>query len=160
MKAFVSCLLALACMTVQAGELIIHGPSIHSARNKTTRVFDHQEVRADGKTYNIYIVTKRYDNANYGIGYRTADGYVFGLYNNSYSRPAAYFGKQVMLNSHFGAFAAVATGYDNVSGYPLALIGGLIVRLPLTERTSLELMGSPKLGKVDGVLHAAIAYKF
>lgn len=160
MKIIISCLLAFTCITVQANELIIHGPSIHGARNKTIRVLYRQEVLVDGKTHNTYKVTKPYDNANYGIGYRTSDGYLFGIYNNSYSRPAAYVGKQVMFNSYLGAYAAVATGYDNVSGYPLALTGGLIVKLPVTERISLELMGFPKLGKIDGVLHAVLAYKF
>ncbi len=147
MKAFLVALLALTCAFAQAGELIVHGPSVHSAYNT-----DQLSVKQG-----VAIITKRYDNRNYGIGYRTTDGYLFGVYNNSYSRPAAYFGRQFMFNSYVGAFAAVATGYNNVSGYPL---GGLVVRIPLTGRTSLELMGSPKLGKIDGLLHAAIAYKF
>lgn len=42
----------------------------------------------------------------------------------------------------------------------LAPLGGLIIKLPLTERASLELMGLPKIGRIDGVLHATIAYKF
>lgn len=152
-------LLFIACLQAKAGELIIHGPSIHSSNNSDTRIFDHQETR-DGKLYDIYMVTRRYNNRNYGLGYRTDSGLLIGLYNNSYYKVTAYIGKQVMFTEHLGGFVAVGTGYKSVTRFPLAPLGGLILKVPLTDSVSLDIMGLPKLGRIDGLLHATIAYKF
>jgi hypothetical protein len=151
--------LMLASTCSAAGELILHGRSVHSSYNKDKWIYKRHEVREDGE-YDIYTVIGHYNNENYGIGYRTDKGVTFGLYKNSYYRLTAYVGKHVAFSKHFGAYVAVGTGYSKVSSYPLMLMGGLTVKVPLTEQISIELIGSPKLGKTDGLLHTTITYKF
>lgn len=156
MSRLVALLLMLPALAY-ADELVIHGMSLHSAHNADERVFDHQETR-NGQTYNIYMVTKRYNNANFGIGYRI-NGVIFGLYNNSYNRPTAYIGRQYMLNKHVGGFIALGTGYDAVTHTPVTVLGGLVLKAALTDTISVELVGLPKLGKADSVIHTSIVYK-
>lgn len=129
-----ACLLAFLPLASLADELIIHGPSKHDS-------------------------SKPYNNSNYGIGYRTDKGFIFGAYENSYGRPTFYVGRQWDFTPRFGAFTALGTGYDNVSGLPVAPLIGLTFKQPLTDRLTLELMGVPKLGSVDAVVHVSLAYK-
>jgi hypothetical protein len=130
-----SCALSL---TAVAGELTVHTISRHSQYN--------QDVG------NILA----YNNQNFGLGWRTENGLIFGAYHNSYYRPTVYLGQEFMLNRYFGTFAGLATGYR----HPISAIGGLILKIPVTERAAMEFMGAPRIGRIDGVIHVAASYRF
>ena len=118
----------------EADELLIHTVSHHSHGNN------------------------EYNNYNFGLGYRTDDGWIFGLYRNSYFKPAAYVAKQWTPESlrfgdaQFGFFVGAATGYREVSGHALAPIGGLSAKYPLSDKWSANVLGTPPIGKMDGVV--------
>lgn len=157
MKVWLSCL-ALLSSVAQAGELIIHGPSAHSSDGPRSLTYDHSEV-IDGKSYDVYLRPKRKNNLNFGLGYRADNGLLYGTYQNSYREPTAYIGAQLNVNAYFGAFGALATGYDRAVHRPLTVIGGLVLKAPVTNELALELVAVPKVGRGDGLLHLALAYK-
>jgi hypothetical protein len=146
-------------LTAVADELIVTGLTRHSKYNhdsvETETYFD--KSRSEWMTTSKPI--RAYNNVNPGLGYRTDDGLLFGVYKNSFYRTTFYLGGEVMANRYFGGFAALATGYKEVSHLPVTVIGGLIVKAPITDRLSLNLMFLPPLGRIDGVATIALAWR-
>lgn len=157
--AFILCVFFLSTIA-QADELIVHTFSRHSGHNSdSTQTWTGKDQY--GRTVQYSETKKGYNNSNLGIGYHWDSGWTVGTYYNSYRRLTVYTAHDWMPLEHFGAFAGVATGYDNVSGYPVAVIGGLIVRTRLTDNYSLNVLITPPIGgKMDGVTHLTILKKF
>ena len=150
--ALTSLVLGALSLTCDAGELVLHSFSWHSKYNKdvtTTRM-----VWEDYMWVERSSTTLAYNNRNFGLGWRTDSGVIFGAYHNSYYRPTVYLGREFMVNRHFGAFVGLATGYR----HPITPIGGLIAEVP--ERAAMEVIGSPRVGNTDGVIHLAVSYRF
>jgi hypothetical protein len=83
------------------------------------------------------------------------------MYYNSYRHPTAYIAQEWMPFEHFGVFGGLATGYDYMSGRPITVIGGLIIRAPLFEKHAVNILVSPPANnKTDGVVHLSILRKF
>lgn len=140
--ALTALVLSALSLTCVAGELIVHTVSWHSKFNKDTRI---------GNT--MFFA---YNNENYGLGWRTERGLMFGTYRNSLYRQTFYIGQELMWNEHLGGFLALGTGYHaNV-----ALLGGGVVKLPVSTRTKLELIATPSFKQVDAALHLAVSYRF
>lgn len=156
---FVSLLLALLAITASAGELIIHTVSYHS--NYNTPGTEVQTRKKDGETYTYYWTYPGYNNYNWGIGYRTDDGYEVGAYYNSYRNLSVYVAKSWMYNEYIGVYLGLATGYNDAINFPVAPLAGLVLQLPLTSSVTAKLLLSPPLGSnLDGVAHLAFGYKF
>lgn len=143
----------------KADELIIHTVSWHSDDNKDSTK-QWTTVDQNGQTWLHTTRTEAYNNANFGVGYRWDNGWQVGAYYNSYRKPAVYVAKNWMFTENFGAFLGAATGYDQVAGHPVAPIGGLVYKIKLTDRYGLDILGTPPIGEMDGVLHLAITRKF
>lgn len=138
-----------------AGDFVLHTVSHHSSRN-----YDLTHVwRADGQTYSWHTEPK-YNNNNFGFGYRSDNGWTVGVYDNSYHKTTAYVGKEWMYNQYFGAEIALVTGYDIVTQRPVALIGGLIVRFPIYNGIKGNILLMPPVANTDGVAHLALSYPF
>lgn len=99
------------------------------------------------------------NNVNLGIGYSRDDGWAAGIYYNTYRNPSAYIAKDFSVKPNLGVFAGVATGYDQVSSYPLTLVGGLRFTFPLTDRTSLKLLVAPGVFGSQTIAHLTLTYK-
>lgn len=69
--------------------------------------------------------SKDFNEANPGIGYRSENGLLGGVYRNSYNKPSVYAGKQYET-SIGGPFNAGIT-MGGVTGYPAASVLPMIV---------------------------------
>lgn len=127
---------------VSADEIILHTVSHHTTSSRKT------ESSPGSLSYN---------NSNFGLGYRWDSGWSTGLYYNSYSRPTVYVSHDWMLLQNFGAFASIATGYDTVAKSPITIVGGLVIKVAVSDTYSMNiLLVPPSNKKVDGVVHLAI----
>lgn len=142
-----------------ADQLIIHSVSWHSSGNKD-EVQTKQSVNGNGLRVSTEETVHGYNNNNFGIGYRWDSGLTVGMYYNSYRRPTVYLIEEWMPLRRFGAVLGIATGYDNVSGNPLTVIGGLIIRTPITNRLEVNVLIVPPVGEMDGVTHFSFLKKF
>jgi hypothetical protein len=119
---------ALVALTgvASAGELIVHGLSWH--------------VR-DGYWKNgVYT---RFNEVNTGLGYRTDEGYVFGVYHNSYDKPSLYFGYNwswpvgpaivAGRQAEVGFTVIGATGYRHRSHMVVTPAGGFNLQVPVSQ---------------------------
>ena len=88
-------LLWLLSLPAVAGELLIHGPSVHFGGG--------------------------FNNENYGIGYAFDSGLVAGTYKNSIDNQTVYLGYCVPLGGEWSLLAGAATGYQ-YSVVPAALV--------------------------------------
>lgn len=106
--------------------------------------------------------TKSYNNSNGGLGYRSDSGLILGVYHNSYHEVTAYVGYERMAWKYVGGFIALGTGYKSVSKYPVAVLGGLLVRLPLpaVNNVTLDLRYLPRIKDNPEVLHVGIGLDF
>lgn len=131
-------LLVLGALNPAMGqELLIHGLSSH-------RHGDQQE----------------YNNYNLGLGIRTDTGLVAGGYYNSYKRLTVYVGQEWMPTRNVGAFAALATGYDQAAGRPVTIIGGLLFRARLEGTASLDVRYLPRIKDNPEVVHIGLGIPF
>lgn len=156
---FVSLLLALLAITASAGELIIHTVSYHSAYNKPYTT--SRTIGGDDWSYTTTWSYPGYNNYNWGVGYRTDDGYEVGAYYNSYRNLSLYVAKSWMYNQYVGVYLGLATGYKEAIDFPVAPLVGLVLQLPITTDVTAKLLLSPPIGSnLDGVAHLAFGYKF
>ncbi len=129
--------IALATMsfTAVAGELIVHGLSMHAN---------------DGYTKNGEF--KRYNETNYGLGYRSDDGWVVGAYYNSYYKPSIYAGYNWMWSvgptmfgrqPEIGLMLVGVTGYQHRSNMMVTPMAGFNLKVPAGDRTSILFTVSP-----------------
>ena len=143
-----------ACISPAFGqEVVVHTVSRHSAHNGP-----------EGPTYwapdGFHDErTPGYNNQNFGLGYRSEDGNLVGAYRNSYRTTTVYLGRDIMPLKYAGGFVALATGYGGVTGTPATIIGGLILRAPLTLGFAAELQFLPKVYGTDGVVHLTFSVK-
>lgn len=98
---------------------------------------------------------------NYGIGYRTKEGSMFGLYKNSDCRLSAYFVREAEVAKPHENVSVVlglgaAIGYERIKVMPLAypaLVGTL-------GKASVAVGGMPKFAGYGGVAFAQARYQF
>lgn len=135
----------LAVFNAQAGELIVHTVSTHSER---------KYLEYDTGVWKVIR------NNNYGIGYKTNDGYLIGFYQNSANADTFYVGKEFMLNENIGVVTSLATGYKKATGQDIVPMVAGILRVPLTKDINLNATFTPPVGIYIGVLHLAVSYKF
>lgn len=147
----------LVSLTAHADELEFQTVSQHGANNR-----DHDETvywtDQDGKNWATTTHYHGYNNLNFGLGYRWDSGWSAGLYRNSFYKPSVYVAKDWMFNQYTGVFLGAATGYSNVSRFPVAPLGGFIFRLPVTERIALKVLAAPPIGSGDAVVHLTVSY--
>lgn len=151
--AITALVLSALSLTCDAGELVLHTFSVHSKYNS--------DVTTVGREWDGYrwvdrtTTIKAYNNRNFGLSWRQ-DGLIFGAYHNSYYRTTVYLGREFMLNRYVGGFLGLGTGYR----HDISPLGGILLKAPIGDRVQLELIGTPKIGEVDGVLHLATSYRF
>lgn len=160
MKTLLLVLSLLFSSASYAGEFLIHTLSLHSKSSwdeTNTRyvMYNNAVIRTE-----TTITEHRYNNVNPGLGYRTDDGYLFGLYYNSYKKPTMYAAKEFMLNDSFGAFVGLGTGYEIPTGHPIMVIGGLEYKYRFNDEYALNVLALPPTGSTVGVVHIAIARSF
>jgi hypothetical protein len=80
--------------------------------------------------------TGDYNNANYGIGYRTSDNVIFGAYRNSEGANTAYVAYDWRVNPYFGIALGGSIGYRNAPVMPVVMP---TFTLPLTNNVGLSL---------------------
>lgn len=125
---------ALFATQSYAGELLLHGLSIHNPdgwteTRKTDRYVTYEyQYQTGPNTYaigtaTVYVGTettktyRKYNHANLGVGYITDDRWMFGTYKNSIGKRTAYFGKQFPLfDTNLSVNLAAATGYSSMDG--------------------------------------------
>lgn len=145
-KFLISTFLGLAVMSsAQAGELIVHTVSAHSAKRYITHDTDRW---------------KALRNDNYGLGYKTDDALLIGYYRNSVFKDTFYVGKEYMFTENLGVVASLATGYKEASGLDVTPMVAGILRLPVTKKINLNVTFTPPVGSYIGVVHLAFGYKF
>lgn len=113
--------------------LIVHGRSYHS-------VGDH-------------------NNANYGVGYRTVDGAVFGAYHNSEGTTAVYAGYDWRYAEYAGIVFAGALGYRDTPVMPMIMP---YITLPIIAGVRFNVGASPIVsdGKTGFLVHSMLEYRF
>lgn len=131
--------LFLTCFTtiVHSKELIVHFMSIHG-------------------DYNDY-----FNNNNLGVGYRFNNGVSTGIYYNSYYNPSIYVSKDFLWKDKIGVFIGGATGYDNQTGYPVSVIGGGLIKLPISKSITPNIVLIPSSGTNNSTfaIHLSFSYK-
>lgn len=143
-KLFIAIIVALSTSLSFAGEFIVHIGSAHSINKYTV-----------DETYDVTI-----NNNNYGIGYRTDDGLAVGTYFNSYHKQTAYITQEFMYNQYVGVVAGAVSGYQESTGLLITPMVAATVKIPLTKTMTANFLVMPKVGKLAGVAHLAISYKF
>lgn len=145
MKNFlIAALIALFSTVSVADEFIVHIGSAHSVKT----------YNLDGtKDVNI-------NNNNYGIGYRTNDGFAVGTYFNSYHKQTVYATQEFMYNEYIGVVAGAVSGYKESTGLTITPMVAATAKIPLTKTMTANFLVIPKVGKLAGVAHLAISYKF
>lgn len=135
----------LAVFNTQAGELIVHTVSTHSE-----------------KKYLEYStgLWKEIRNENYGLGYKTDDGYLIGYYQNSTYSDTFYVGKEFMFNQNIGVVTTLATGYKKATGQSIVPMVAAVLRVPVTKDININATFTPPVGSYIGVMHLAFSYKF
>ncbi len=159
-KSVIALAVLVAITSAHAGELLIHTISVHSKEN-------HQEASerpAPSEPGGLPLVYKtaevKYNNRNFGLGWRFDSGYMVGAYQNSYNLTTVYLAKDFMLNEHVGLLAGMATGYQEMSGAAITPIGGILLKLPVADRVSLNILAMPRMKTMDGVIQATLSVKF
>lgn len=143
-KILVATIVALSASLSFAGEFIVHIGSVHSV-----------------KVYNLDSGTdKNINNNNYGVGYRTDEGLAVGTYFNSYHKQTAYITQEFMYNDYVGVVVGLVSGYQESTGLLITPMVAATAKIPLTETTTANFLVMPKVGKLAGVVHLAISYKF
>jgi hypothetical protein len=143
-----------------ADDLIIHTFSQHTDNNHdSVQTWETTGARGQRVTHSREVAA--YNNLNFGLGYSWDSGLSVGMYYNSFERPTAYVAQEWMPFEHFGVFGGLATGYDSMTGKPITAIGGFIIRAPLFERYTANILITPPINnKTHGVVHLAILKKF
>ena len=139
-----STLIALSSSLSFAGEFIMHIGSKHTVNKYTVN-----------KTYDVTI-----NNNNYGVGYRTDAGLAVGTYFNSYHKQTAYITQEFMYNDYVGVVVGLVSGYQESTGLLITPMVAATAKIPLTKTTTANFLVMPKVGKLAGVVHLAISYKF
>jgi uncharacterized membrane protein len=142
-KILASLVLASLAMSAQAGEIIVHTASVHTE-----------------KMYALGNETKELNNVNVGIGYRNDDGLTVGAYKNSYYHNTVYITQDLMYNEYVGVVVGASTGYKVASGLTITPMLAAIVKIPVNETVTINVLAMPKVGKFIGVAHLALSYKF
>lgn len=144
-KCFFVPIFCILCNLVRAGELLIHTGSIHQQQT-------YRSLQGTDK--------KQINNVNIGVGFRSADGYVFGAYKNSYHKNTLYVAKELMLNDNIGFVLGAASGYKHTSGYTIAPVVNLLVKYQVNDVMTLNVTAIPTIGKNIGVVHLVTSFKF
>lgn len=159
----VSLALGLACVaaSASAGELMIHGPSLHTkakhSHTETTRYVTEGGILIRTETV---TVEKRYNNFNPGIAYTFDNGVQLGGYYNSYERATLYVAKEWMFTDRWGALLGVGTGYEVATGHKIAVLGALQYKYPLSDSAKLVTQFVPPSGRTAGLVHLGISRPF
>ena len=135
----------LVVFNTQAGELIVHTVSAHSEKRYITHATGTWKVLR---------------NDNYGVGYKTDDGIVFGYYQNSVFSDTFYVGKELMFTNHAGVVISLATGYKEATGQNIVPMVAAVLRVPVTKDININATFTPPVGSYIGVMHLAFSYKF
>lgn len=155
MKKLIAAILLSIAPIVHADEIVLHTFSYHTHPSFVTG----GGYWGDGTTNHFYKTYQRYNDNNFGLGYRTDSGFEIGDYYNSYNKNTAYVAQDLLYKDTIGVFAGLATGYKVATGHAIQPIGGALLRLKLTEDTKFNLMYLPPLVGGVGVFHIAISYK-
>jgi len=143
-KLLTSISLSVLALVSHADELIVHIGSKHTVSTYT--INDTIEVKIN--------------NTNPGIGYRNDSGYAIGTYFNSYNFRTFYVTKDFMYNDYVGIVAGAVTGYKSSTGMLITPMVAGTVKIPLTKEITANILLMPKVGKLAGVAHLALSYKF
>lgn len=139
MKSVVFSVLLLATSIANAGNLLFHLESHHSELNK-----DETEYTIDENGNKISTPIKGHNNNNFGIGYKTDKGYLFGTYRNSFYKQTIYIGAEFMYNKYIGGLVGVATGYKVHYGHPIMPFAAGLIKVPLYDETKAVFSIVPK----------------
>lgn len=148
-------------MSACADELLITTLSYHSHPSYTQWVgTDRQYFDQEMHVHPLTVpVTHRYNDLNFGIGYRFDNGFALGYYYNSFERNTFYAGKEFMFTDRWGIMALGATGYGPEMGHKISFIGGPEYKLPLNNEWKLNILGVPPIGKMTGVVNLTLSRK-
>lgn len=65
-----------------------------------------------------------------------------------------------MYNDNFGVVVGAVTGYEESTGLLVTPLIAATFKYKLTETTTINILAMPKFGKLAGVAHLALSYKF
>lgn len=147
MKAAIALLGAFLALPVCAGEMVVHLGSQHGS-----------------KTYALGDREVAYNNVNPGVGVIRDDGWMAGIYFNSYRKPTLYAGRVFeasVSRATIGAVLALGTGYAIPTGKPLALLASFTASVRVTDTLKVRVMYLPPLtSETVSVTHVMLGYKF
>lgn len=143
MKIYAAALLLAFSSPSFAAELLVHTASVHTV-----------------KAFNFTGEDQKINNLNYGIGYRSDEGYSAGYYYNSYNRHTVYITKEFMYNDHVGLVLGAATGYKEATGLPVVPVAAALFKASLTDTVGVSILAMPKFKQLAGVMHLVVSYKF
>jgi hypothetical protein len=129
-------LLAGSLPVAHAQGIVIHGHSYHSVDND------------------------RYNNANYGIGYRTADNVAFGVYRNSEYATTVYAAYVWQPSPYFGIAFGGALGYRETPVMPVFMPTLSLPLGPVVFSVGASPMVSGGSGRMGVVVHSMVEVRW
>jgi len=153
-------LLFVAVLTISTpalcDSLVFHLQSHHKDGNHdVTETWTDKDNNSYSKTH--YAL----NNNNYGIGYKTDNGYSIGIYKNSFYKTSAYAGKEFMYNRYLGGFVGIASGYKEESGKAFIPFVSGTVKIPIDNKYGLMFNVIPTKNFKDYVvINMALERKF
>lgn len=142
-KLLTSICLSTLAFAASSGELIVHTASAHTV-----------------KEYTLDDVSKKINNSNIGLGYRTDDGVSIGMYRNSYNFNTVYLTQEFMYNEYLGIIVGFVSGYETATGKLITPMVASTLKIPVNDTVTLNLVAMPKFKELAGVIHLAVSYKF
>jgi hypothetical protein len=102
-----------------------------------------------------YHSVGEHNNANYGVGYRTDDGFVLGVYRNSEWSTSVYAGYDWRIRDWFGVTFAAAVGYKETPVMPIVMP---YVSIPIAGPVRFNVAVGPTVsdGRVGVLVHSFI----
>ena len=94
-KAATAVLAAVLCSSAAAQSAVLHGPSHHTSAG--------------------------FNNNNYGLGYKSADNFVVGVFRNSENKNSAYAAHEFKLSTWGSVVVGAATGYKAAAVMPVIM---------------------------------------
>lgn len=100
-----------------------------------------------------------HNNNNFGVGYRTVDGAIFGAYHNSEGGGSVYAGYDWKFSDYGGVVFAGALGYKETPIMPLIMP---YVSIPIYQHLRINVGVAPVAsdGRTGVLIHSMIEYRF
>lgn len=155
-KSIIGFTLATVLSSAFCDEIVFHTVSIHTSPTYQKRI---NVVSSTGASIQSTQIDIPFNNNNYGLGYRVDSGWEAGYYYNSYRKSTMYISKELMMTDSFGGVFGAGTGYEEVTGSKINVLGGLLFKYKMNEKFTLNTVVVPPLFSAVGVVHFELSYK-